>query len=233
MASIINASTSGAGGLISTADNSGTLQLQTAGTTAMTINSSQVVNFANSFTVGGSPLPSSPMTLISTQKVNNVSNIAFTGLSGYDKYFVIVESVIPNNAGSNLQITLGYGSTTYLSSGYVYSGYYGGSSSGNVNATSGSYFKIVNNAATGASYSNNNLSANFYITGANPSSSSGKYWTINSSGNLISPTENISVSDFIVGNIANSSNSLTAINITVAPGGVYTNATASVYGITS
>jgi hypothetical protein len=46
MASIINAATSG--GLISTADTSGILQLQTAGTTAVTVDASQNVTFANS-----------------------------------------------------------------------------------------------------------------------------------------------------------------------------------------
>lgn len=40
MASIINASTAGAGGVITTADASGVLQLQTAGTTAVTVNTS-------------------------------------------------------------------------------------------------------------------------------------------------------------------------------------------------
>jgi hypothetical protein len=43
MASIINASTSGAGGVITTADASGQLELQTAGTTAITIDASQNV----------------------------------------------------------------------------------------------------------------------------------------------------------------------------------------------
>jgi len=43
MASIINASTSGAGGVITTADASGVLQLQTAATTAVTIDASQNV----------------------------------------------------------------------------------------------------------------------------------------------------------------------------------------------
>ena len=45
MASIINAATSG--GLISTGDTSGQLQLQTAGTTALTISSGQIATFAN------------------------------------------------------------------------------------------------------------------------------------------------------------------------------------------
>ena len=43
MASSINASTSGAGGLITTADNTGILNLQTASTTAVTIDASQNV----------------------------------------------------------------------------------------------------------------------------------------------------------------------------------------------
>jgi hypothetical protein len=47
MASIINASTSGAGGVITTADASGVLQLQTAGTTALSISAAQAVTLAN------------------------------------------------------------------------------------------------------------------------------------------------------------------------------------------
>jgi hypothetical protein len=43
MASSINASTSGAGGVITTADNTGILNIQTAGTTAVTIDTSQNV----------------------------------------------------------------------------------------------------------------------------------------------------------------------------------------------
>ena len=46
MASSINASTSGVGGLITTADNTGVLQLQTAGTTAVTIDTSQNTTLA-------------------------------------------------------------------------------------------------------------------------------------------------------------------------------------------
>jgi hypothetical protein len=45
MASIINASTSGAGGVITTADASGQLELQTAGTTAVTVDTNQRVAF--------------------------------------------------------------------------------------------------------------------------------------------------------------------------------------------
>ena len=54
MPSIINASTSGAGGVITTADSSGVLQLQTAGTTAVTIDTSQRA----AFVAGTAALPS-------------------------------------------------------------------------------------------------------------------------------------------------------------------------------
>ena len=57
MASSINASTSGAGGLISTADATGILNLQTAGTTAVTIDASQNLAFAKGFTVGATAAP--------------------------------------------------------------------------------------------------------------------------------------------------------------------------------
>jgi hypothetical protein len=47
MSSSINASTASGGGVITTADASGILQLQTGGTTALTIDASQNVTFAN------------------------------------------------------------------------------------------------------------------------------------------------------------------------------------------
>jgi hypothetical protein len=48
MASSINASTSGAGGIITTADNTGILNLQTAGTNAITVDTSQNVGIGTS-----------------------------------------------------------------------------------------------------------------------------------------------------------------------------------------
>jgi hypothetical protein len=45
MASIINASTAGVGGVITTADNTGILNIQTAGTTAITVDASQRAAF--------------------------------------------------------------------------------------------------------------------------------------------------------------------------------------------
>lgn len=53
MASSINASTAGAGGVITTADNSGVLQVQTAGTTALTISAAQAATFAGTVAITG------------------------------------------------------------------------------------------------------------------------------------------------------------------------------------
>jgi len=50
MAATINASTASGGGVITTADASGVLALQTAGVTGLTIDASQKVTFANSLT---------------------------------------------------------------------------------------------------------------------------------------------------------------------------------------
>jgi hypothetical protein len=50
MTTTINASNSGSGGLLQTADASGILALQTAGTTALTINTSQNATFAGTLT---------------------------------------------------------------------------------------------------------------------------------------------------------------------------------------
>jgi len=53
MASIINASTSGAGGVITTADASGELQIQTAGATAITVDASQNVDISGILAISG------------------------------------------------------------------------------------------------------------------------------------------------------------------------------------
>ena len=61
MASSINASTSGGGGVITTADTSGVLNLQTAGTTAISISASQIIT-VNGLSLGSGPAGSSACT---------------------------------------------------------------------------------------------------------------------------------------------------------------------------
>jgi hypothetical protein len=80
MASSINASTSGAGGVITTADSSGVLNIQTAGTTAVTVDASQNVAFAKGFTVGATAAPAFSAYQSSAQSVtaNTFTKITFT-----------------------------------------------------------------------------------------------------------------------------------------------------------
>ena len=56
--SIISAGTNAGNALVQTGDTSGSLDLQTAGTTALTISSAQVVNFVNAPTVAGGAIVS-------------------------------------------------------------------------------------------------------------------------------------------------------------------------------
>jgi len=67
MTTTLNASTAGAGGFIATSDNSGVLALQTAGTTAITVDTSQNVTFA------GSIKPLSTSGIIGTITNNNAN----------------------------------------------------------------------------------------------------------------------------------------------------------------
>ena len=70
MTTTINASNSGSGGLIQTADASGVLALQTAGTTAVTIDTSQNVTFAKGFTVGATAAPAFSANANTTQAIS-------------------------------------------------------------------------------------------------------------------------------------------------------------------
>jgi hypothetical protein len=80
MASSIDASTSGAGGIISTADNTGILQLKTAGTTAVTVDASQNVGIGTS----------SPASALDVQATSGVSMFRLTATTGtnavYSRY---------------------------------------------------------------------------------------------------------------------------------------------------
>ena len=80
MASIINASNSGFGGIVSTGDSSGQLQLQTAGTTAVTIDTSQNVGIGTA----------SPASALDVQATSGVSMFRLTATTGtnavYSRY---------------------------------------------------------------------------------------------------------------------------------------------------
>jgi hypothetical protein len=87
MASSINASTSGAGGVITTADNTGILNLQTASTTAVTVDASQNVGIGTT----------SPQSKLEATVSNGTHRL---GVNGSDTNYNIRA-----NGGSNCSIT--------------------------------------------------------------------------------------------------------------------------------
>ena len=79
MTTTINASNSGSGGLLQTADASGILALQTAGTTALTLSATQNATFAGTLTtaakgIAAASLPAgSVLQVVSTTKTDTFS----------------------------------------------------------------------------------------------------------------------------------------------------------------
>jgi hypothetical protein len=63
--------------------------------------------------------PASAMTLISTQTVSSVSSVSWTGLSGYS-YYLLEFAGAATGSSTPILLNIGYGSTTYPSSGYNY-----------------------------------------------------------------------------------------------------------------
>jgi len=94
MASTINASTSS--GLVSTADTSGVLQLQTAGTTAVSIDASQAVTFSAGTANGVSYLNGSKVLTTGSALTFNGTNLVTTG-SATGTAFIPSGSTVPTN----------------------------------------------------------------------------------------------------------------------------------------
>jgi hypothetical protein len=111
MTTTINASNSGSGGLVQTADASGILALQTAGVTAVTINASQNATFAGTLTtaaqgIAKASLPAgSVLQVVSTIKQDTFSMsggsfVAITGLSA---------SITPASASNKVLVQISFG----------------------------------------------------------------------------------------------------------------------------
>jgi len=84
MASKINAKTTGVGGVETIADNTGILEIQTAGTTAITVNATQNITLANALPVGSGGTGLSTLTANSVILGNGTSSPTFVapGTSG-------------------------------------------------------------------------------------------------------------------------------------------------------
>jgi hypothetical protein len=104
LASIINASNSGFGGIVSTGDSSGVLQLQTAGTAALTIDTSQNATFAGTLTATGR-LASSSMPTGSVLQV--VSMTTTTGTNSTTTAYVdtaVTLSITPSSSSNKILV---------------------------------------------------------------------------------------------------------------------------------
>jgi hypothetical protein len=109
--------------------------------------------------------PSSAMTLISTQNPSNAAYVAWTGLSGYSTYMVVVNATLPYSAGGQLLcMDFGTGATpTYLSANYSYAKVYNPGSSSATGDGSGGYSTIIL-VRPSAGTSSRSLSGSWTIT---------------------------------------------------------------------
>jgi len=154
MATIINASTSN--GLIQTADTSGTLQLQSAGTTKFTVDSTGAYGQLQSATA---------------QASTSGTSINFTSIPSWVKRITVMFDGVSTNGTSNLQVQIGAGSVTTT-------GYTSGSAqvgTGTASSTTG-YILTGANAAVapyyGAIYITNH-SSNLWVYTSNLWNSAG------------------------------------------------------------
>ena len=177
--------------------------------------------------------PASAMTLISTQTASSSASISWTGLSGYDKYVMIFENLLPATTSSALFVQVGTGSTTYVTSGYAISGTINSNylythspyASGvfYVGSATAIYMNNDGTTNTNQGYSGNlNL---FNMNKNNDTCFQGKnVYYVNSTYGY----ECINFSGFLVGN----STTKTAIQLFMSSGNI-TSGTASLYGISS
>ena len=112
MTTTLNASTAGAGGFIATSDNSGVLALQTAGTTAITVDTSQNVG------IGVTPSAWAGATAIQTAAGSIYSQQSGTYLIlSNNSYYANAEKYIATGAASRMYFSSGTINTSTVASG--------------------------------------------------------------------------------------------------------------------
>jgi hypothetical protein len=113
MSSTINATTVGVGGVVTTADNSGILVLQTASTTALTISAAQGVTLAGTLGVTGATTLSSTLavtgiTTVAAGSAAAPSIVSTTGTADTGQFFPAADTVAFSTAGTErIRITSG------------------------------------------------------------------------------------------------------------------------------
>jgi hypothetical protein len=152
MSVIINASTTT--GLVKTADTSGTLELQSGGTTQLTVSSTGAYGQIKSGTAVAS---------------TSGTSIDFTGLPSWVKRITVMLKGVSTNGSSVLQIQIGSGSVT--TTGYVSTSSVSATNSGQyLYATTGFVLESTGNAA--ASYNRNGV-MQLFLLGSNTWAASG------------------------------------------------------------
>lgn len=142
MSVTLNASTSS--GLVQTADTSGTIELQSNGTTKLTVASTGAYGQLVSGTVNGG----------AANPLSGGTSVGFTSIPSWVKRITVMLSGVSTNGSSNVQIQLGTGSTTYTTSGYQNASQVGANAP--VNFTSGFVF--------GGGAAANTLTGHFVLT---------------------------------------------------------------------
>jgi hypothetical protein len=134
MTTTLNASTAGAGGFIATSDNSGILALQTAGTTALSIDASQNITTTNKFAKASMPLGAVLQVVNATyDTVTSTSSTSFvtTGLSA---------SITPSSASNKVLVTFSTPLSSPSTNNATFATVFRGTTSGtNIGATTNGF----------------------------------------------------------------------------------------------
>jgi hypothetical protein len=195
--SIIQCGTTSTTALVQTGDTNGNLVIQTGSTptTAMTVSSSQIVNFNNAPTVGGSPLPSGAMSLISTlTTISGTTSLSWSGLDNTKNYLILFSNLCPVTGGSNLYLRTGNFGGTFYTSGYYQNAY--------ANEYGSTYPATIGNGV--GIYLDGELGVSTYSSGSGVGISGSVFISNGPVGNYSNITY---TSSFLVGNYSTPSNS--------------------------
>jgi hypothetical protein len=206
MASSINASTAGSGGVITTADNSGVLNIQTAGTTAVTVDASQNVGIGA--TSNGSKLyvhTTTNKNLALNYSTYYSSNIIYSADdAGSDLPFALAGTPITFNTQATERMRIDssgnllVGTTTSLASGQTITGGNGPQFSLNT-TTRYTQFNFYNSGTQKSFIAWDNTNTNLYVQNSSGGvylTNTGTSWTSNSDErlkeNLVNITDGLS-----------------------------------------
>ena len=166
----INATTSS--GIVATADNTGQLQLQSAGTTVATATSTGFQ--INTYTPG-----TSLITFGTSQASTSGTAITFTGIPSWAKRVTMIFSGVSLNGSDNFLVQIGSGSLT--TSGYSNITGYAGVTTGTITSSSGILIASGGNAGdlTYGQITFYNITGNTWVaSGATTAGTAANYFSI-------------------------------------------------------